>query len=79
MHTIIKTTAATLDESRRHKKEGNYRQEFVGVQWQLTPEFVTSGKFGLESLAVYPTNPTLYWGGVAAMIPKTYPTVLMQD
>ncbi|KAH0420927.1 hypothetical protein CcaCcLH18_13725 [Colletotrichum camelliae] len=77
--TIVKKTAATLAEPFRAKKEGTNRQEFMVAQWQLTPDIVTSGKFGLEALAVYPTNPTLYWGGVAAMSPETYPTVLMQD
>ncbi|KAF4875177.1 Mutanase [Colletotrichum siamense] len=77
--TIIKKTAAELADPARHKKNGTEKQEFMVAQWQLTPDFTTSSNFGLEALAVYPTNPTLYWGGVPAMSPDTYPNVLMQD
>ncbi|KAI8198155.1 Mutanase [Colletotrichum sp. SAR 10_76] len=77
--TIVKLTAETLSEPDRRKIDGTPKKEFMVAQWQLTPDFTTSSNFGLEALAVYPTNPTLYWGGVPAMSPETYPTVLMQD
>ncbi|KAI8304164.1 Mutanase [Colletotrichum sp. SAR11_59] len=58
--TIIKKTAAELADPARHKKNGTEKQEFMVAQWQLTPDFTTSSNFGLEALAVYPTNPTFY-------------------
>jgi hypothetical protein len=54
-------------------------ESFWISQWQVTPEPTISTLYGLEALAVIPTNPTMYWKGVDNMHPKNWPNVLMVD
>ncbi|KAK7447955.1 hypothetical protein Landi51_06758 [Colletotrichum acutatum] len=58
------------------KTEGN----FYIAQWLSTPHFLTSTfSYGLQSIAVLPTNPALYWRGVNEISDKIFPNVILVD
>ncbi|KAK3376336.1 PLC-like phosphodiesterase [Lasiosphaeria ovina] len=52
---------------------------FLITQWQCTPDVVTATLYGLSSIAILPTNPSLYWAAVNSMSPEAWPTVVLQD
>ncbi|KAJ0302609.1 hypothetical protein COL5a_001548 [Colletotrichum fioriniae] len=59
-----------------NKTEGN----FYIAQWLGTPHFWTSTfSYGLQSIAVLPTNPALYWRGVNEISDKIFPNVILVD
>lgn len=53
--------------------------DFAIMQWQVTPDLLTSLDYGLSTIAILPTNPALYWDAVNAMTPEVWPTVILQD
>ncbi|KAK4135446.1 PLC-like phosphodiesterase [Trichocladium antarcticum] len=56
------------------------RTNVLVSQWLSTPNFMTSTfVYSLQSIAVLPTNPTLYWRGVPEMSPTAFPNVIMVD
>ncbi|EXF84119.1 hypothetical protein CFIO01_05622 [Colletotrichum fioriniae PJ7] len=58
------------------KTEGN----FYVAQWLSTPHFWTSTySYGLQSIAVLPTNPALYWRGVNEISDKIFLDVILVD
>jgi len=48
------------------------------AQWLCTPKGI-SEFYGLQDVALLPTNPALYWLGINEMSPETFPNVLMVD
>jgi hypothetical protein len=49
------------------------------AQWLVTPNAVDSTAYSLQSYALQPTNPSLYWAGVNGMDPEHWPNVLLVD
>jgi hypothetical protein len=64
----------TLDRS-----SGSNSDTFYIAQWMVTPSLNAAMMYGLESIAIVPTNPALYWMGVEHMSPSKWPNVLMVD
>ncbi|KAH8894659.1 exo-beta-1,3-glucanase [Thozetella sp. PMI_491] len=56
----------------------NDDQIFIN-QWLPSAAPLDIQGFGLQAIAVIPTNPTLYWAGVNNISPETFPNVLMVD
>ena len=57
----------------------NSDDNYLISQWLVTVDFMTSGSYGLQNIAILPTNPSLYWMGVNEMSPEKWPNVLMVD
>ncbi|KAH6856631.1 LysM domain-containing protein [Chaetomium sp. MPI-CAGE-AT-0009] len=56
------------------------RDNMLLSQWLSSPHILTSTfSYGLEDIAVLPTNPALYWRGVPDMSPTAFPNVIMVD
>jgi len=56
------------------------KKEFHVAQWLVTPNPLTSTLvYSLQSIAILPTNPALYWKGVNSITPTIFPNVLMVD
>ncbi|POR39606.1 Uncharacterized protein TPAR_00202 [Tolypocladium paradoxum] len=56
------------------------RSNFLVSQWLSSPHFLTSTfSYSLQSIAVLPTNPALYWRGVNDISPEQFPNVIMVD
>ncbi|KAH8766071.1 PLC-like phosphodiesterase [Diaporthe sp. PMI_573] len=56
------------------------KDQFHVAQWLVTPDHMTSTfAYGLQEIAILPTNPALYWRGVDEISPKVFPNVLMVD
>ncbi|KND86311.1 Killer toxin subunits alpha/beta [Tolypocladium ophioglossoides CBS 100239] len=53
--------------------------QFLISQWIISANTISTGMYGIESMAILPTNPALYWMGVNNMSPETWPNVLMVD
>jgi hypothetical protein len=53
-------------------------QVFI-AQWLVSAKPITTQEYGLQNLAIKPTNPALYWAGVNNMSPEKWPNVLMVD
>ncbi|KAM7184344.1 PLC-like phosphodiesterase, TIM beta/alpha-barrel-containing domain containing protein [Rhypophila sp. PSN 637] len=70
-------TAHVADPANRRDVDDGDR--FSIMQWQCTPDIAAATLYGLSSIAILPTNPSLYWSGVNAMTPEAWPTVIMQD
>ena len=61
-------------------RSGDFKNDqFLVGQWLVTTDIFTSGTIGLQSLAILPTNPALYWAGINDMSPEHWPNVLMVD
>jgi hypothetical protein len=63
----------------RRTSSAGGRDEFFISQWLLTPDAITSTIDSLEALAIWMTNPALYFSGLMGMDPEGYPSVLLQD
>ncbi|KAJ0335067.1 hypothetical protein COL922a_009804 [Colletotrichum nupharicola] len=66
------------DADRRRAEPSNGGDFFVS-QWVLNAKPKDVVFYGLENLANYLTTPLLYYGGVAAMTPEMFPTVMLMD
>ncbi|KAJ0290318.1 hypothetical protein CBS470a_003965 [Colletotrichum nupharicola] len=66
------------DADRRRAEPSNGGDFFVS-QWVLNAKHEDAVFYGLENLANYLTTPLLYYGGVAAMTPEMFPTVMLMD
>lgn len=55
------------------------KDKFHISQWLLTPKLDMWSSVGLATFAQWKANPMLYWGGVAAVTPTSFPNVIMQD
>ncbi|KAK4131592.1 PLC-like phosphodiesterase [Trichocladium antarcticum] len=51
----------------------------VVAQWLVTPDAVAATAYSLQSFAIQPTNPSLYWAGVNGMDPEHWPNVVLVD
>ncbi|KIL88481.1 hypothetical protein FAVG1_08562 [Fusarium avenaceum] len=70
----------TKDVAEASIAEWENKKDFHIGQWLSTPHFMTSTfDYSLQSIAILPTNPALYWAGVNGMTPEKYPNVLMVD
>ncbi|KAI6747621.1 hypothetical protein HG530_015729 [Fusarium avenaceum] len=70
----------TKDVAEASITEWEKKEDFHIGQWLSTPHFMTSTfDYSLQSIAILPTNPALYWAGVNGMTPERYPNVLVVD
>ncbi|OBR10453.1 mutanase [Colletotrichum higginsianum IMI 349063] len=76
---VIGKQVEYFTKTNRRRINDNTGDVLTIAQFQLTPELTTSDRYGLEAIAVLPTNPALYYGAVPAMTPYYYPSVFMQD
>ncbi|KAJ6440715.1 phospholipase C-like protein [Purpureocillium lavendulum] len=53
--------------------------QFLVSQWIVSADAVKTTFFGIQNLAIMPTNPALYWMGVNNMSPEVWPNVLLVD
>jgi hypothetical protein len=60
-------------------RDNSDSDNFFIMQWQCTPDFLTATEWGLDEVAIWGSNPTLYWAAVNAMSPSIFPTVILQD
>ncbi|KAL2182068.1 PLC-like phosphodiesterase [Thermothelomyces heterothallicus CBS 202.75] len=57
---------------------GDYGSLMI-AQWLVTPDALASTAYSLQSFAIQPANPSLYWAGVNGMDPEHWPNVLLVD
>jgi hypothetical protein len=60
-------------------RDASTNDRFSIMQWQSSPDILSSGIFGLSGIAIEPTNPALYFSAVNAMGIDVWPTVILQD
>lgn len=61
-------------------RSGNFNNDqFLISQWIVSADAVKTTFFGIQNIAIMPTNPALYWMGVNNMSPETWPNVLLVD
>ncbi|KAH8714014.1 putative glucan endo-1,3-beta-glucosidase [Beauveria bassiana] len=58
----------------RDDRSGSQVDNYYIMQWQCTPVLDP-----IQPVAVYESNPTLYYYGLNYMTPKTFPTVILHD
>ncbi|KAL2155771.1 hypothetical protein VTH82DRAFT_513 [Thermothelomyces myriococcoides] len=58
--------------------ESDYDRLMI-AQWLVTPDAVAATAYSLQSFAIEPANPSLYWAGVNGMDPEHWPNVLLVD
>ncbi|KOS20544.1 hypothetical protein ESCO_005293 [Escovopsis weberi] len=58
---------------------GGSSDTFLIGQWLVSADAITSTFDSLQSIAIQPTNPALYWMGVNNISPEAWPTVILTD
>ncbi|KAK5991566.1 hypothetical protein PT974_09851 [Cladobotryum mycophilum] len=78
---LATTEAMAVDQAGDWKAiaRGGSSDGFHVSQWLVSADIVTSTVLTLQSIAVRPTNPALYWMGVNNMSPESWPTVILAD
>ena len=72
-------SAAQINHMHGVSRDNTGSDKFFIMQWQCTPDFTAETAWGLDNYAVKASNPALYWYGVNAMTPESFPTVILQD
>ncbi|KAK4224388.1 hypothetical protein QBC38DRAFT_458350 [Podospora fimiseda] len=61
------------------KRNGDDNDRFFIMQWQATPDIISSLRHGLEDAGLFDLNPVLYRDAINSMSPESWPTVIQQD
>ncbi|KLU87058.1 hypothetical protein MAPG_06063 [Magnaporthiopsis poae ATCC 64411] len=76
----VDNSAAQVSHMEKITRSGDNGDSFYIMQWQPTPDIYSSTfLYGLQRIALMPTNPALYWRALNSMKPNIWPTVIMQD
>ncbi|KAI8314378.1 Mutanase [Colletotrichum sp. SAR11_240] len=76
---LLAYQATGFYDAERRRAEPSNGGDFFVSQWVLNAKHEDAVFYGLENLANYLTTPLLYYGGVAAMTPEMFPTVMLMD
>ncbi|KAK3899833.1 PLC-like phosphodiesterase, partial [Staphylotrichum tortipilum] len=75
----IDNSEAQVSHMKGVPRDKSSKDAFYIMQWQCTPNAADGGRYGLDAIALWSSNPALYWDAVNAMSSTSFPTVMMVD